>query len=281
MDLERKSKIEKMHDSTVIFGKDGKAEGVLDPLPGQMAFEHIMSASEKELDEYIDSQLPKDVAAFQKLPYPNNDGRRVEIKRLVLARLMGFSLRGKSIQEAFDFVDTKKSTEGGDLERTLDQTLRRLLTDECKARIQEVWRNVAREAGALGLTPENQLIMDKIIEVLNKKGIQYSPPLTHLDILNIYNLPRHDVSDVNESTLSSVQWDIGVILNVYLLCLTLEEPTWDRVAERMGYGRGDAFAVRFSLTVGPRGKEILRKVRGLAYKHNKPAERRFRDKLQK
>ena len=258
MSMDRTKRIEEMHDSLV---HPDKTAGLI-ILPGQMPFKDIMVAKEPELDEYIAACFPAGVRVFKRdPPYPKNHGRRMELKRFVLARLHGFEPSGKRIQDEFDFVNPKKAAAGADLAHTLEAWLDQQTTQECRDRIKAVRKKVAREAGALVLSSENQKIMNSITLALTKKRVQPSPPLTHLDILNVHNLPHHDTLD--QASSGSRQTDIATLLQAYLLVLTTENPTWDRVAAKLGMeGRSNSLKQRFSAMITARAKEILRRARG-------------------
>ncbi len=191
----------------------GREDLSLWPPIGQLAFERITTMSEKQLDEAFKERHGLDeifnVTDGHVKPYQKDSqsGRRVEIKRIALARLEGYQLRhGSEIEEWTGPV--RPSTVGHT--DSLRQLLQNVLNDACRRRIADVHKFVAREAALYAPTQEVREILNKIQPLLSSQGFEAMSPDK---ILRVTQLPPH----VPESKTNI--FDVKTALRVFLLKL--------------------------------------------------------------
>jgi hypothetical protein len=175
-------------------------------------------------------------------------GRRVEFKRVILARLEGYSALGKEFADWY-MVESK---DGGDPVNVLNQRLSHQTTPMTKARIKEVRSRVARETTTLVLTGELRKIEEKIQDVFRRYKL---PPLTPGDILNADRLPIHKYIS------SGKFFDVERALKMYLLML--QGTSTEGAAMQAGFKGGRSIATKvLSLYYSDAAKNALRNVKG-------------------
>ncbi len=203
----------------------------LSPWPpvGQLPFEQITALNEEQLDRAFKERhglseiFKNQTTKLRQKPYARETqaGRRVEIKRIVLARLEGNSMGEKS--KVADWSDRVYS-QTLDPERSLQVSLSRILTDECKKRIEEVRDAAAREA-MLDVLPLNlQKIERDINAALLAKKL---PPLTIREIFNPDNIPAHQSGIGN-----GIKYGIEEFLRIFLM--ELQGYSESEIARRIG-----------------------------------------------
>ena len=224
----------------------------LSPWPpvGQLEFEKITAMEESGLDRaFLERHGLGQVIEENHYHGEKKSGRRVELKRLILARLEGYSPSGPEIGEWY----MEQNAAGGDPINVLSQIINHVSTPETRFRIQEVQKRFAREA--LRLVPSEKLksIEFKIQNILRQHGLR---PLTIQEILPADKIPRARFVS-GESFL-----DIENVLQFYLSML--EGGSTINSARRMGSrGKeksGDVLVHRFFTK---EAKDALRTVRGL------------------
>jgi len=182
------------------------------PPPGQLPFERIIGMSERALDGRLNMHL-KAKPVFHGQPYrhPRNEShaaRALELKRIVLAMLEGYSVQGESMEDWY----APMRTWAEDVDRkSLHNILSDHLSRECKDRIEEVRSRVARDAMLFAPDAENRKMLAKINHELDKAGL---PEFSMVDIINIDNVPKHKAESMKVRA-----WDIHDILKIFYLSL--------------------------------------------------------------
>lgn len=172
-----------MHRSLLTPGLEDRS-----PFPpvGQLQFGKIADMNEEVLNRALRERhgltnIFKEGTRNPPYTEGNLGARRVEIKRAALARLEGYSTH-----ESEELIRAEGSSAGsGGL---LASTLERVLNPECKERIHDVNRSVAREALLHRPSAELAELEEKIKGELSKLGL---PELSLPEILNVDNLPPH------------------------------------------------------------------------------------------
>lgn len=182
------------------------------PPVGQLSFDTITAMNEHDIDQRISLHL-QGASPFKKgsptLRWDEN--RRLEIKRIFLAKLEGFSFRDTHFAEWYE--GPKKELQ--DLEKALLITVSVHASDTLKKRIAEVSKKTAREAFLLSeRTQEIQRVMSRINATLKNRKI-ITEDLNAHELINIHNTPRHEKIDT-DLPRESDQWDIVKVLNLYL-----------------------------------------------------------------
>lgn len=169
------------------------------PPVGQLPFEKITGMSEEEIDRaFLERHGLKEVFKSKDDTSPNKqDGqqlrgsdqkaaaRELKLKRIALARLEGIGLGPSS--PLWGWYGSSK-TDSKDPTRSLRVTLKNVLNDECKKRIEDVWKHIAREAAVFAPYPKlrelEQDIQQRFLHVLQE-------PLSIRQIFNAECLPSH------------------------------------------------------------------------------------------
>lgn len=199
-----------MHPSLMTPGRED-----LSPWPpvGQLKFERIINMSEAEVDRSFQERhgleaVFKKSGKTQRLPYRFDLERRLELKKMTLARLEGFSMDASSV--IWEWYDTR-SGEESEPETNLRTTLFRILTNECKERIAQVEKSVAREAAIHAPADAVKKIERDIGAVLRSKGL---PPMSASEILNPEHIPHH-----KDGSASGRWFTVEQVLKLFLLQL--------------------------------------------------------------
>lgn len=165
----------------------------LEPPIGQLEFDKITAMNEDELDHAFKTRHGLDTVFKKQSP---SEGLRVEMKRIVLARLEDIPLR----QEIAEWYG-ESSEAGADTINQLKTKLSKCLTDECKDRIGKVEKTLAREAAVLHPTRELQDIERNIQTAMKGLGL---PTLTIKDLFKAGSIPplhrAHGFADLEFAT---------------------------------------------------------------------------------
>jgi len=231
----------------------------LSPYPpvGQLSFERIIGMDEAVLDRaFKERHGLNEVFKPGKPDYSRyyakkeeSDARRLELKRVILARLEGIGLGSKS--RIWDWHASIK-TDDKNPESTLRVILSNHLTDECKLRIEEVWKRLAREAAVLAPYPELKKLEKQVQTKLISLG---QSPLSMVDIFRTEELPSHAGKG-----LQSTRLNLETALKLYLL--KLEGLSHADCAQRLGI-TGNTVNSFLNDYVTKRAREVYRTAIGL------------------
>ncbi len=198
-----------MHRSLVTPGRED-----LSPYPpvGQIEMEKIVTMAEPELDRAFQERHNLDgIFKRDKHRYAyDGDGekvtaRRLELKRVVLARLEGINVGDKSeLWNWYDDPEEEREYPNHDLRSALTK----YLTPECKKRINDVIRHVAREAAVHRPTAESRELEGKIAVRLKELRLD---PLSAVEIFNEKRLPPHSTG-TREHTTFDTKFGLRVFL---------------------------------------------------------------------
>ncbi len=198
-----------MHRSLMTPGREEE----LSPWPpvGQLEFERITAMSEEDVDRAFKERhglegVFKRSEKTQTLPYRLDSQRRLELKKMTLARLEGFPMSKSSV--IWEWYDTRSGKSSG-LENDLKVTLSRILTDECKERIAQVEKSVAREAAINVPSDTLKKIEHDIQGVLHDHGL---PPMSANDIIDLEHIPHH-----RGGSLGGSWFTVEQLLKLFLL----------------------------------------------------------------
>ncbi len=232
----------------------GRDDLSLWPPIGQMPFDRITAMSEEQLDaefklrhglDEIFNVTDGHVKPYQK---DSQSGRRVEIKRIVLARLEGYPFDQNS--ELYDWTGPVKGG-SGDHGAVIKSKLVGILTPACKERMASVRKNVARDAAIQAPPEEVRLIMKKINSKL--KSLQLEELSVH-DIFLPDHLPRHSEITSGEGG----ELNIYKLLKVFLLITQGHSNA--ECAARFSANQ-DSLTVRMSTYFSPKAKEVISIIR--------------------
>jgi len=186
----------------------------LSPWPpvGQFNFKKIETMTEPELDRAFQERHNLDGIFKRDKQRDAYDGisakisaRRLNLKRVVMARLEGINLGDKS--GLWDWY-------GGPREEienpvaSLRRTLTNFLTPECLKRMHEVVTHVAREAAVHRPRAELRKLEERISARLKKLGLD---PLSAGEIFNEERLPSHSKA-TRERTTFDTEFGLRVFL---------------------------------------------------------------------
>jgi len=241
----------------------------LSPWPpvGQLAFEKIIGMNELDIDRAFAERHGLQQVFKPKVFQPRKDGyqplgsdenveiRRLELKRITLARLEGIGLGPSS--EMWNWYDSVRK-DINDPINALFTRLEAILTNDCKSRIKEVREKVAREAAVLAPSP-NLRRLEK--EVQAKLREMHQHPLSIGEIFNNERLPSH----VGEG-LPSTRLNIETGLKLYLFKLyNLSEA---ECATRLGTTRGTISSL-WGIYFTKHAKEVCRVARGIKPRYDR------------
>lgn len=180
----------------------------LSPWPpiGQMKFEQIVQMKDAQLDRAILER--HGLSKIFKSDTSNSirtESRRVQIKRVVLARLEGYPTGQES--ELEKWYDPPNEETLSPL-ASLSVLFSRELTSECKKRIVDVTRKVAREAQIAQAPIKIRKIHREISNVLSRAGLT---PLSVEEIFSTTKIPPHAANS------ASNKYDVEFWLKYFLL----------------------------------------------------------------
>ncbi|OGG79295.1 hypothetical protein A3A39_01860 [Candidatus Kaiserbacteria bacterium RIFCSPLOWO2_01_FULL_54_13] len=235
------------------------------PPVGQLEFDKITAMDEEALDyAFKERHGLKEVLKPQKANYQqhysaeNVDARRLELKRIALARLEGIGLGPTS--QIWDWYDSMKK-DAEDPVSSLRVILKNFLTDECKSRISDVREKVAREAAVLAPYSRLQKLEREIQAKLRRMGQQ---PLSINEIFKAERLPSH----AGEG-LQSTRLNLETGLKLYLL--KLEGLSNAECAQRLKTTKGTAESF-WMIYFTEHAREICRAARGIKPRYERGTE---------
>jgi hypothetical protein len=200
----------------------------LSPWPpvGQLEFERIINMNEGEVERAFRERhglngVFKRSQKTQSFPYSRDSERRLELKKMTLARLEGFPMSRSSV--IWEWYDTR-SGEESEPEMNLRSTLFRILTDECKQRITQVEESVAREAAINAPSDALKKVEHDIQTALRQHGL---PPMSASEIINPEYIPHHRGGSFGGSWFTVEQ-----LLKLFLL--QIQGLSESESAQRMG-----------------------------------------------
>ena len=236
-----------------VLGTPGhEDESSLYPPVGQLEFDRITAMTEDKLDQAFEmrhglTNIFKDFVRRSIYADPKNDGRRVEFKRLTLARLEGYHSAGPEIGDWYIVQDAL----GGDPVAALRQRFTKMLSSETKARIREI-DGAAREAAVLVPSVEVTQIHASIAAILRNHKLK---PLSVVEMFRLEKLPM--VRYVTDKKF----FDVKKALTFYLLLL--EGVDTVTAGKRVGFSGGDDVAkTMLARTFSKEAKNALRQIRG-------------------
>lgn len=231
-----------MHRSLMTPGRED-----LSPWPpvGQLEFDKITAMDEETLDRaFVERHGLSQV--INKESYRNKTERRLELKRLILAKLEGYATQTNEID---NWYISTRDIEAENPARTLNVTLNRILTEDAKVRFRDVRHHIAREALVLVPSEELQEIEQKIARIFLNRKLK---PLKVSEILNINNLP------IAKPQSEIKSFDIKSALSFYLLML--QGVSTVDAARRVGIrGESSTLSGILSITFSKEAKEALKK----------------------
>ncbi len=224
----------------------------LSPWPpvGQLSFDQITAMDEATLDRAFKERHGLDAIFKSEDTYNNKNtdlesARRLEVKRITLARLEGYSLS----KEMADWVGAARPGTKDEI-RSVQVSLSRSLTEECKKRIHEVASQVERRAATL-VPPPNLLKMERRINAkLYRSGL---PQMSLSDIFNPSHIPPTEYEAAHPGVLNMHNALIAFEMR-------LNGHTVAECAERFGISY-NSFSVLFSIYFSEKAKQAMQVVR--------------------
>jgi len=240
----------------------------LSPVPpvGQLAFEKIIGMSEQDIDRAFLERHGLQQVFKPKVFQPRRDGwqywgsdenvaaRRLELKRIILARLEGVGIGASS--EIWNWYESVKKDIKNPI-GSLKTTLKDILTDESKRRISEVWKKVAREAATLAPSPQLRKLEREIQAKLRE---MHQQPLSIGEIFNNERLPSH------VGGLTGMRLNLETGLKLYLL--KLNGLSNAECAERLGTTAG-TISPLWAVYYTKHAKEVCRTALGMKPKYDR------------
>ena len=247
------------------LGTPGKEyESSLYPPVGQLDFERIVGMDEQTLDRAFKERHGLDEVFARDKSGHHYDGtdietvtRRLELKRIIFARLEGYSMSPNSILWTW-YDEVTPGTYSG--HEGLINIFSDYVNEECNKRIRRVQNRLAREAAVHHLTPEIAKLEKAIQLSLTHHGIE---PLTVPQILNIAHLPPH------AKVKDSISWDLAYVLKLYFdMC---EGSTNEEIAGGRRLARR-TLKTMVAQYFSDEAKAAVRKIRGWKVKSPKRAK---------